>query len=104
MYQREVVLRRKVEALEKAIAQQMARIEIERALERGKARRSLARSAEVDALWDAARKALYAAIAAEDKIIQDLVELGYGKSEPTVTAPFWLNRQLFLEEWKASQG
>lgn len=102
---RELEVRKQVEVLEVALRAQSEAIEMERRRARDAAIAS--REKEVAAVRmrmnEACRK-LMAALAAEDEFLIDLATGGFGRQEPGITSPYWLNREMFMSLEREQQS
>ena len=99
---REVQLRNQLKVLEDAIRKQTVLVELERAKAMQKYRREHPASKKIEEAWKKALHVLWSVIELEDRVIEDLAQLGYGRQEPIVTNPFWLNRSAFKDWYQAS--
>lgn len=95
---RELAVRTRLEALNRVLKDLPGVLEAHRRKGRDVAIGDLA--GDVEAIkrdFEAARQAMLAAILAENHLHERLVLGGFGSTDPWITAPHWLNRNLLIE-------
>uniref|UniRef100_A0ABX1PLQ6 Uncharacterized protein n=2 Tax=Aromatoleum anaerobium TaxID=182180 RepID=A0ABX1PLQ6_9RHOO len=93
---RDLAIRERLEVLNAALRSQPSEMEHQRIRARAEALADREKAvAAIRMRWSEAIRKLQAAIAAEDALLDELVMGGFGRQEPSITAPHWLNRELF---------
>lgn len=88
-----------LDAVNRVLNFQPLEVEHQRNLARQQAVQERAPQVEaIAAAWNAARKSLRIALEAEEALIDELAQGGFGKHLPSVTNPQWLNREHALRD------
>lgn len=88
----EIDLRHKLEVIDSALRQQPSEVEHQRDMARAEWLEQHRDTVKIRKMWLDAVSAMRGAIEAENQLLDAAVAGGFGRAEPQLTAPYWLQR------------